>query len=208
MIDSLPIVFLLSSLVIILTPGQDMILVMSRSIGNGSGAGISTAAGVSVGLMGHTILAALGLGSLLSSSTTLFMTIKFAGAGYLIYLGIKMARSSASQMGFSKTEIQSKKKLFYQGMVSNISNPKITLFYFAYLPQFIPAQNESHTLAIFILGTVFALLTFVIKAPIGYCAGNFSAWLRANPRSLTCINRLSGILLVGIGLRLAFSTKN
>lgn len=208
MIETLPIVFLLSSLVIILTPGQDMILVMSRSIANGSGAGISTAAGVSVGLLGHTLLAALGLGSLLSSSTTLFMIIKFIGAAYLVYLGIKMAVSSTSQMGFSKTKVLSRKKLFYQGMVSNISNPKITLFYFAYLPQFIPPQNDNHTMALFTLGATFALLTFVIKAPIGYCAGKMSTWLRANPKSLTVINRLSGVLLVGIGLRLAFSTKN
>ncbi len=90
MAETVPFIFIFSAIVLIITPGQDLVLVMSRSISQGSGAGVATAAGVSVGLLGHTVLAALGLGALLHTSQTLFMCMKLVGAAYLIYLGINL----------------------------------------------------------------------------------------------------------------------
>lgn len=208
MSETLPILFIVTSLLIILTPGQDMVLVMSRSIASGSKAGVTTAAGISVGLIGHTLLATVGLGALLSSSAVLFKLIKYAGAAYLIYLGVKMFRFSRSTLHPAHVATVSVKKMFCQGMLSNISNPKITLFYFAFLPQFIPLHTPAHAFYIFILGTSFAVLTFLIKAPIGYCAGRLSSWLRAHPSSIMCINRVSGLMLIGLGLRLAAATQD
>lgn len=208
MFEALPIIFLLTSLIIIITPGQDMVLVMSRSISQGAKAGIATAAGVSVGLMGHTLLATLGLGALLSTSTTLFTAIKLIGAVYLIYLGIKMLRSAHTQFGFSGMPMTSHKRLFFQGALSNISNPKITIFYFAYLPQFLSPNIPNHAAHLFFLGTSFALLTFLVKAPIGYGASRLSTWLRTHPKVITLINRVSGGILITLGLRLAFSPRN
>ncbi len=208
MLETLPIIFVITSLLIIITPGQDMVLVMSRSISQGAKAGVATAAGVSVGLMGHTILATFGLGALLSSSTHLFLAIKLIGAIYLVYLGIKMLKSDHTNIGISGMSVVTHRKLFFQGAISNISNPKITIFYFAYLPQFLPPNIQNHAAHLFFLGSFFALLTFFVKAPIGYGAGRLSSWLRANPKIITLINRISGSLLICLGLRLAFASDD
>ena len=118
-------VFLAASLLIIITPGQDMVLVMSRSLSQGSLAGIVTAAGVSIGLMGHTVLATLGLGAILQASGALFLILKLVGAAYLIYLGIQLLRSKQTNLGFQQSEQRSLRRLFVQGAFSNLSNPKI-----------------------------------------------------------------------------------
>ncbi|MBU2510788.1 LysE family translocator [bacterium] len=201
-------IFFITSLVVIITPGQDMVLVLSRSISQGSKAGISTAAGVSTGLLGHTLLAALGLGAILQASDILFFIIKIVGAVYLFYLGIKLLRSGKAELKLSEGPPISPKILFFQGAISNLSNPKITIFYFAFLPQFI-AVNASNPLAEFLtLGTSFAALTFLIKASIGYGAGSYSKWLRNNPSIQVWINRFSGTVLIALGVRLAFQSKS
>lgn len=118
--EVITLLFILTSVVIILTPGQDMMLVMSRSIAQGQKAGIVTALGVSVGLMGHTILAALGLGSLLMASEWLFDVIKIVGAGYLIYIGYSLLTSKEHQLDMKDVKEVSYKKMFMQGAISNI----------------------------------------------------------------------------------------
>lgn len=207
MTDTLPIVFVVASIALIITPGQDMILVMSRSISQGQKAGVATAAGVSVGLLGHTILATLGLGAILHASEILFMVMKLIGAGYLVYLGIKLFRNSQSGLNFNDLPVMSLRKMFFQGALSNLSNPKIAIFYFAYLPQFIPSGTENPTPILFILGAVFAGLTFLIKGPIGFGAGILSSWLRSRPTVIGWINRTSALVLVGLGLRLALERR-
>lgn len=206
--EFLPVIFIVTSLILIITPGQDMLLVMSRSISQGCKAGVATAAGVSTGLLGHTVLAALGLGALLNASAMLFVTIKLVGAVYLVYLGVKLIWSSNNALEFDGLPQTSLKKTFLQGAISNISNPKITIFYFAYLPQFVPAGNGDQTGDLSLLGAAFAVLTFMVKGPIGYGAGILSGWLRARPGVINWTNRLSGCVLVGLGLRLAFERRN
>jgi len=206
--ETLLIVFMGTSIVLIITPGQDMVLVMSRSISQGWKAGVVTAAGVSIGLLGHTVLATLGLGALLHASEVLFAAMKFVGAAYLIYLGIKLFRSSDAGLNISGMSAISLRIMFFQGAISNISNPKVVIFYLAYLPQFIPADAEDPTVLLFTLGIAFALLTFLIKGPIGYGAGLLSGWVRSQPAVIGWINRASGIVLVGLGLRLAFEERS
>ena len=129
--------FTVASLVLIVTPGQDMVLVMSRSIAQGAAAGVVTAAGVSVGLVGHTILATLGLGAVLRTSEWLFLALKLLGAAYLIYLGLALLRTKATELVVQASSKRSLLRLFIDGALSNISNPKIAIFYFAFLPQFV-----------------------------------------------------------------------
>ena len=124
-----PIVFIIASIIVIITPGQDMILVMSRSISQGSKAGVATAAGVSVGLLGHTILATFGLGALLRASDVFFTIMKFLGAAYLFYLGIKIFLSRNAGLNTRELPATSLRKVFFQGALSNLSNPKIAIFY-------------------------------------------------------------------------------
>ncbi len=206
--DAQILLFLVTSLVVIITPGQDMILVLSRSISQGPKAGVSTAAGVSTGLIGHTLLAAFGLGAILQASDILFFIIKIVGAMYLAYLGIKLIRTNKSELDLSHESPVSPKSLFFQGAASNISNPKITIFYFAFLPQFIQTDIGNPMLTFLILGTTFAILTFLIKAPIGFGAGFYSKWLRSHPAFQMWLNRVSGTLLIALGIRLALQSRH
>lgn len=199
--------FIVASLLLIVTPGQDMILVMSRSIAQGAGAGVATAAGVSVGLVGHTLLATLGLGALLRTSEWLFVALKLAGAAYLVWLGVQMLRTRGAELAASSGAPRSLARLFFDGALSNVSNPKIAVFYFAFLPQFVQPGAAHPTLAVFALGLVFAALTFLVKGPVGLGAGALSGWLRARPQALTWLYRSSGVVLVGLGLKLAFERR-
>jgi threonine/homoserine/homoserine lactone efflux protein len=208
MIEASWLIFVVASLVLIATPGQDMILVMSRSIVQGPAAGIATAAGVSVGLVGHTILATLGLGAILRTSEWLFIVLKLIGAAYLIYLGVSLLRAERPELALASSTRRSSLRLFVDGAFSNISNPKIAIFFFAFLPQFVSPAAVHPTLSIFVLGLLFAALTFVLKAPIGLFAGVLSGWLRARPHVIKWLFRSSGAILVGLGVKLAFERRD
>jgi threonine/homoserine/homoserine lactone efflux protein len=200
--------FIAASLLVIVTPGQDMVLVMSRSIAQGAAAGVASAAGVSVGLVGHTLLATLGLGAILRASPWLFVVLKFVGAAYLVWLGIALLRTRDAGLVVAVQPRGSVRRLFADGALSNLSNPKIAIFYFAFLPQFVPPRAEHSTWIVFVLGLVFAALTFAVKGPVGWGAGRLSGWLRARPRVLLWTYRSSGAVLVALGLRLAFERRD
>ena len=205
--DASWLLFVVASLVLIATPGQDMILVMSRSVAQGPAAGVATAAGVSVGLVGHTVLATLGLGAILRTSEWLFIALKLVGAAYLIYLGIGLLRSRGEMLLTRASTRRSLWRLFFDGAISNISNPKIAVFYFAFLPQFVTPGAVGPTVTVFALGLVFAVLTFLVKGPVGLIAGRLSGWLRARPAALTGLYRSSGAVLLLLGVKLAFERR-
>lgn len=207
MVEAAWLLFISASLLLIATPGQDMILVMSRSVSQGPQAGVVTAAGVSVGLVGHTILATLGLGAILHASEALFMLLKFVGSAYLLYLGIGLLRTKTGELELKGGMTRSLPKLFFDGAFSNISNPKIAIFYFSFLPQFVPSGAGNPTLSFFVLGLLFATLTFLIKGPVGIFSGLLSGWLRSRLSFLTWLYRTSGVVLVGLGLMLAFERR-
>jgi threonine/homoserine/homoserine lactone efflux protein len=207
MVEASWLFFIVASLVLIVTPGQDMILVMSRSVTQGAAAGIATAAGVSVGLLGHTVLATLGLGAILRTSEWLFFALKLVGAAYLLYLGIGLLLTKRSELALASRVQRSLRRLFLEGAFSNLSNPKIAVFYFAFLPQFVWPSAQYPTLSVFVLGVAFALLTFLVKGPVGVFAGALSGWLRSRPHVLTWIYRSSGAILVALGVKLAFERR-
>jgi threonine/homoserine/homoserine lactone efflux protein len=201
------ILFVAASLAVIITPGQDLLLVMSRAVSQGSRAGVITASGVSFGLLGHSILAALGLGALILASKTLFTCIKFVGAGYLFYLGIRLMFKRSQHIKLGHVPKISPVRLFLTGAFSNISNPHVTIFYLAFLPQFISGNAQNPTLDVFVLGVSFALLTFIIKGPVGFFAGTLSLWLRSHPLILKWIENTSGTILIGLGIKLILAKR-
>ena len=207
MIEASWLLFVVASVLLIVTPGQDMILVMSRSVAQGVAAGVVTAAGVSVGLLGHTILATLGLGAILRTTEWLFIVLKFVGAAYLLYLGVGLLLTKSRELALGASTSRSLPKLFLDGALSNLANPKIALFYFAFLPQFVAPNAQHPTLTIFALGVVFAALTFLVKGPVGLFAGALSGTLRSRPSVLTWIYRCSGAILVALGIKLAFERR-
>ena len=203
MLDSSIVVFIATSMLIILSPGQDMVLVLSHSIARGSSAGVITAAGVGTGLLGHTVLAGLGLGALLQASELAFSIMKYAGAAYMLYLGIKAFRARPIDLASSPQAKGTPRSFFLRGGLSNISNPKVAIFYFAYLPQFVKADNTHPTETLLALGATFALLTFMVKMPIGYFAGTLSGKIQSRPTIQAWLNRACGGVLIAMGLRLA-----
>jgi threonine/homoserine/homoserine lactone efflux protein len=207
MLDANWLLFTVASLVLIATPGQDMILVMSRSVAQGPRAGVATAAGVSLGLIGHTVLATLGLGAILAASEVLFTVLKFVGAAYLIYLAVGLLRSRRTEIVMDPSRVRSMRRLFADGALSNLSNPKIAVFYFAFLPQFVAPNASSPAVTIFALGCAFAALTFAIKGPVGLTAGLLSGWLRSRPQVVVWLYRSSGVVLLLLGIRLALERR-
>jgi threonine/homoserine/homoserine lactone efflux protein len=207
MIDASWLLFVVASLVLIATPGQDMMLVMSRSIAQGPLAGVATAAGISAGLVGHTALATLGLGALLRTSEWLFTALKLCGAAYLLYLGLAMIFAKHDALVPAAASRRTVLRLFVDGVVANLTNPKVAIFYFAFLPQFVSPSATHPTLTIFVLGLGFAALTFAVKAPVGLAAGSLSAWLRTRPAVLRWVFRSSGAVLCALSIGLALERR-
>lgn len=200
--------FIAASLLVILVPGQDMTLVISRALAWGTRAGVVTAAGVSTGLLAHTALVTLGVGALLQASDWLFTALKWAGALYLLYLGAALLRASGElALPSGQGSPASALRTFTQGALSNISNPKILLFYLAFLPQFVPARAAHPILSLAVLGATFAALTFLIKGPVAVFAGLLSKSIRRNPRILARIHGVSGFVLLVLGVMLVFEHR-
>ena len=153
------------------------------------------------------MLATLGLGAILRTSEWLFIALKLVGAAYLIYLGIQLLRTRRAEPALGPATARPMGRLFVDGALSNLSNPKIAIFYFAFLPQFVMPGATHPTLAIFVLGLLFALITFAVKGPVGWFAGLLSSWLRARPQVLLNLYRGSGFVLLGLGLRLALERR-
>ena len=201
-------VYVIASLALIATPGQDMLYVISRSLAQGRFAGVCSALGVSIGILVHTAMAALGVGAVMHASETLFLALKLAGAAYLAWLGIRMlltrAGAGAALGGGPRL---SPRSLVWQGMLSNVTNPKIVLFFFAFLPQFVSPASVHPTRDLVFLGALYALMALPIKAGVGIAAGSLSERVLQRPAVMTWVNRVSGTLLVGLGLRLAAAER-
>jgi threonine/homoserine/homoserine lactone efflux protein len=200
--------YVVASLALIATPGQDMIYVATRALAQGRFAGVCSAIGVCLGILVHTALAALGVGAILQASEALFFALKIVGAAYLVYLGVRlfMARAAVAAPGAERPPA-SPASLVWQGVVSNVTNPKIVLFFFAFLPQFVDPASAHPTRDLVALGVLYAALALPVKAGVGWAAGGMSHRFLRSQRALAWINRAGGAILVGLGLRLAASGR-
>ena len=196
--------YIVASLALILTPGQDMIYVIGRSLAQGRVAGLCSAIGVIIGILVHTALAAIGVGAILQASETLFTVLKLAGAAYLVYLGIRMILTREVAIDTSAGGARATRlRLVLQGVLSNVTNPKIILFFFAFLPQFVDPASEHPTRSLIALGVLYALLGLPVKCAVALIAARLSDRMRRTPAALTWMNRACGALLVALGVRLA-----
>jgi threonine/homoserine/homoserine lactone efflux protein len=196
--------YVVASLALILTPGQDMIYVIGRSLAQGRVAGLCSAIGVIIGILLHTALAAVGVGAILQASETLFTALKLAGAAYLVYLGVRMMLTRDvpidARPGTGRT---SRLSLVLQGVLSNVTNPKIILFFFAFLPQFVDPASVHPTRDLVFLGVLYALMGLPVKCGVALIAAHLSQRVLRKPKALVWMNRACGALLVGLGIRLA-----
>ncbi|MDW3194660.1 MAG: LysE family translocator [Cytophagales bacterium] len=200
--------FLGLSWILIVTPGPDLIYVLTKGIASGRKAGLISAFGVTLGILVHTLFAALGLSLILQTSALAFTLVKMLGAGYLIYLGVKMLRSKNQSFELEGGSDVSTKKIFLQGLISNTLNPKVALFFMAFLPQFIRTQEAAVSpLPFVMLGCIFAGFTFLFLATLGYFSGAVGHYLKTRASIAKWINHISGLVMVLLGIRLAFTRK-
>jgi threonine/homoserine/homoserine lactone efflux protein len=200
--------YVAASLALIATPGQDMLYVITRSLAQGRVAGLCSALGVCLGILVHTALAALGVGAILHASEALFLALKLAGAAYLVYLGLRLVLSRESPRigGFGAGRL-SPLALIRQGVLSNVTNPKIVLFFFAFLPQFVDPASAHPTRELVFLGVLYAVLALPVKSAVALAAGSLSERALRNPAATKWMNRASGTVLVALGLRLAAAER-
>lgn len=196
-------VFLLAAILLNVTPGTDTMYIVSRSISQGRAAGIYSSLGISAGIIVHTLLAAFGLSVILMQSAFLFNLIKIIGAIYLAYLGIQMLLAKKSAKGQTPLPKQSNKKIFLQGMVTNITNPKVALFFLAFLPQFIHTEpGVLNPVPFIILGLTFTFTGTIWCLITAYFSSIATKKLRGNPKVGTVLSRLTGIIFIAMGLKL------
>ncbi|MBN2012747.1 LysE family translocator [candidate division KSB1 bacterium] len=184
-----------------------MIYVISRGISQGRKAGVISAFGVTTGILIHTFLAAFGLAVVLKTSSVAFLIVKYIGAIYLLYLGIK---SLISKESFITNNVRTKlnyRSIFMQGMLSNVFNPKIALFFLSFLPQFISAECSNTTAQMIILGFLFAFFGILFLTCVGYFSGRIGSWLTCKPIFTNAIRWITGSILIALGLRLAFLNR-
>jgi len=200
--------FFITALLLNLTPGNDMLYVASRSISQGIKAGVVSALGIFAGCFVHILAAVLGLSLIISRSAYLFQLIKYAGAAYLIYLGIKAL--------LSKQAIDPKKEkngksgylsLFKQGALTNALNPKVAIFFLSFLPQFINASSPVFKLQLFTLGLWFALQGTLVLIIVACILGKTKDFFSKNPKVWMIQEKITGFILIGLGIRIALASK-
>ncbi|WJF89940.1 LysE family translocator [Paraburkholderia bonniea] len=195
--------FLAASLAVTVAPGPDNMQVLARGIAQGRAAGLAAAAGFAAGVIFHTLLAALGVAALLRASPLAFQAIKLAGGAYLIWIGIKALRSHGLAAAHQRPT-QPLGSIFRQSVLGNMMNPKVTLFFVVFLPQFVdPHSGHSVTLQMLELGGLFMLQAFVVFSLFGVGAGMIGAWLKRRPRAGLWLDRLAGVTFIALGLRVA-----
>ena len=199
--------FITASWALIAAPGPDMLYVIARGVPQGRTAGLVSAAGVTVGLLVHTLAAALGLAALLHTSAIAFMIVKYVGAAYLVYLGIKSLRDKSALLPDEEKEPMKLSAMFTQGIFSNVLNPKIALFFLAFLPQFVDSSAGHVTQQMLLLGLMFAFFTWLAYSILGYFAGHFGGWIANRPNVASRVRWATGSVLIGLGLRLAFTER-
>jgi threonine/homoserine/homoserine lactone efflux protein len=195
--------FLATSIAITVAPGPDNLQVLARGISQGRAAGLVAALGFAAGITFHTTLAALGVAALLRSSPLAFQAIKLAGAVYLVWIGIKALRSQGLATAHERVP-QPLSTVFRQSVLGNLMNPKVTLFFVVFLPQFVqPHAAQSVTVQMLELGALFMLQTVVVFSLFGVCAGIIGGWLRRRPRVGLWLDRVAGATFIAIGIRVA-----
>lgn len=199
--------FIAVSWALILSPGPDMIYVITRGMTHGRRAGVLSAVGVVCGILVHTIAAAFGLTLILQTSAFAFLFVKFVGAAYLLYLGIKSWRDKSTFHLQTTVPMAKSSTLFWQGVLSNVLNPKIAIFFLAFLPQFVDQGSAHITLQMVILGLTFAGFGLCFLLFVGYSSGTIGRWLTYRPQYAQFFQRLAGGILIGLGIRLALTEK-
>lgn len=195
--------FIGASLVLAITPGPDVLYVLTRGITQGRKAALFAACGFNIGVIAHTLFAVVGLSAILRTSAVAYQCVKYAGAAYLIYIGIQTIRSRKGADAKQKVDVISPKAIFKQTIIANILNPKVALFFLAFLPQFVTPTGASPELQMLVLGALFMASGFAVFSMVALFSGLIGDKLRSNPRFEPRMKTAAGSVLVLLGLSLA-----
>lgn len=202
--------FFFAAIALIAVPGIDTFYILNRSITHGRKTGIYSAVGISCGIFVHTSLAAFGLSAIIATSALLYSIIKYAGAAYLIYLGIR-AFFKKSSFDLGQTEIQSteisKWKVFKKGILVNVLNPKVALFFFSFLPQFVNPAYSNTILSFYLLGSLFFIMGLIWCLFLAVSAAGVSSYMKKNERVQNVVQKCSGLIFMAFGIKVALEHR-
>ena len=196
-----------AGLLLNITPGPDVLYIVGRSLSQGRTAGVVSALGISVGCLVHVAAAALGLSTLMVTAPLAYDVVRYSGAAYLVWLGIRAFTSRSSALAVQSLARVSHWAIFRQGMVTNALNPKVALFFLAFLPQFTDAARGPLGLQFVVLGLIFIANGLVVCLGYALAASWLGGWLTARYDVHTWLHRAMGALFIGLGVRLALATR-
>ena len=199
-------VFAVAGILLLLTPGPAVLYIVARSVEQGRVAGLASVCGIATGTLVHVLAAALGLSALLASSALAFAVVKYAGAGYLIYIGIRRilsrAEAPAAELELPRRSLG---RLYRDGFVVNLLNPKTALFFLAFLPQFVNPARGAVAFQIAFLGLMFALMGMTSDALYAMAAGTAGRWVKRNSHYLRWERYVTGGVFIGLGVTAGFA---
>jgi RhtB (resistance to homoserine/threonine) family protein len=201
--------FLIAGLILNLTPGADTMYILGRSIAQGKKAGILSALGISTGAIFHIIFATLGLSIILAKSAMAFEIVKYFGAAYLIFLGLQAIfkkRDGKFELN-NESEIANYNKIYFSGILTNILNPKVALFFLAFLPQFIDPNYAQSSLSFLILGITFLITGTIWCLILALFASKLSDRIRKNYKIKIWLDKITGGIFIALGVKLALTKK-
>ena len=194
--------FMIATVILNVTPGPDMLYVIARSVGQGRAAGIASALGIAAGCFVHLLAVTLGLASLMIAIPTAYEIVKFTGAAYLIYLGVRTFTSRRQKNSAKSIEEARLRTIFAQGIVTNVLNPKVALFFLAFLPQFVRRENNVAAQIIF-LGVLFNTSGTLVNIIVALVASYTRSQFKTRIRNSSVFRWLTGSIFIGLGVRLA-----
>ena len=195
--------FFAAAFLLNIAPGPDMLYVIGRSIGQGRRAGTVSALGVFVGCLVHIFVAAVGLAALLRSSPVAYSIVRYAGAAYLVYLGVRVLLERSSTLEAPEVQSAPLGRIFTQGVVTNVLNPKVALFFLAFLPQFIQPQRGSVALQIIVLGLIFDVGGTLVNLAVAQAGGRLGDAIKRHSGLARLQKWFTGAVFVGLGMRVA-----
>jgi len=200
--------FVVASALLSIAPGPDNIFVLTQSALYGKISGVLVTLGLCTGLVVHTTAVALGVAAIFQTSVVAFTILKLAGAVYLFYLAWQAFSASTERIEGHVSTIRSSGALYRRGIIMNITNPKVSIFFLAFLPQFASPENGALAPQIFLLGAVFIGVALVIFSAIAVLAGTLGSWLNSSPKAQVYLNRIAGSVFCALALKLATSNAH
>ena len=201
------ITFFTASILLGLAPGPDNVFVLTQSALHGRIAGIVVMLGLCTGLILHSMAVALGVAAIFQASAAAFSTLKFVGAAYLLYLAWKAFRAKATNVSLESAGRSDHSRLYRRGIIMNVTNPKVSVFFLAFLPQFSDPTRGPVTVQLMLLGGLFILATILVFGAVAILAGTLSQWFSRSDRVQIALNRMAGVVFIGLALKLAMTER-